>query len=192
VLGQTEAGIAEEREILTAEREQFCRDRVFQESELRRFGMELPSPDIATMIADLTEKIAKTGIRLAELDEQLENLESEHISETDVPHAFGDFDQLWRTFSSRQQAKLISRIVERVEDDAGKRTMAICFQFGNGLDITLRELSRVIAASSLVDFRVFVFCSFTKVLMWDEPDLAALLLDQSCGRFVKNAVSFSI
>ena len=73
MLQQIEAGIAEEREILTAEREQFCGDRLFQESELRRFTMEPLSPAIATMIADLHEKIAKTGIRLAELDEQLEN-----------------------------------------------------------------------------------------------------------------------
>jgi hypothetical protein len=72
-LRQTEAGITAEREILTAERDQFCRDRFFQESELRRFGMKLPSPANATMIADLHEKIAKTGVRLAELDEQLEN-----------------------------------------------------------------------------------------------------------------------
>jgi site-specific DNA recombinase len=127
VLRQTEAGIAEEREILTAEREQFCRDRVFQESELRRFAMEPSSPAVATMIADLHEKIAKTKVRLAELDEQLEDLESEHIAETDVTRAFGDFDQLWRTLSSRQQAKLISLIVERVEYDAGRGTMAICF-----------------------------------------------------------------
>lgn len=53
--------------------------------------MEPLSPAIATMIADLHEKIAKTRVRLAELDEQLEKGESEHISEADVTRTFVRF-----------------------------------------------------------------------------------------------------
>jgi site-specific DNA recombinase len=127
VVRQCETRIQEERSTLTAERDQLNRDRVYQETELRRFSTGPSSPATISMVADLHEKIQKTSARLAELDHLLTKLESERITATDVTLAFEDFDKLWQTLSSRQQAKLIGLIVERVEYDANRGTMAICF-----------------------------------------------------------------
>ena len=54
-------------------------------------------------------------------------LESERIAETDVTQAFGDFDKLWQTLSPREQTQLIALLVSRVEYDAERQTMAVCF-----------------------------------------------------------------
>jgi site-specific DNA recombinase len=42
-------------------------------------------------------------------------------------HAFGDFDKLWQVLSPRQQTQLIALLVDRVEYDANKGTMAVYF-----------------------------------------------------------------
>ena len=127
VLQQAEAGILEQRETLTTERDRLFRDRAFHESELRRFSTGPSSPAATTMSADLHDRIARANIRLSELDKLLTQLDAERISASDVMHAFGDFDKLWQVLSPRQQTQLIALLVDRVEYDANKGTMAVCF-----------------------------------------------------------------
>ena len=127
VLQQAEAGILEEKEVLTTERDRLMKDRVSHESELRRLSIGSSHPATTALIADLHDRIARRNSRLSELSQLLAKLESERIAETDVTQAFGDFDKLWQTLSPREQTQLIALLVSRVEYDAERQTMAVCF-----------------------------------------------------------------
>ena len=118
VLRQAEAGVLADLNALTLERDGLLRERRLHENEIRKFSTGTAHPAATALIADLHERIGRGQKRLRVLEEQIAQREAERITEADVVTAFADFDKLWSTLSPRQQAKIISLIVARVDFDA--------------------------------------------------------------------------
>ncbi len=118
VLRQAEAGVLAELNALTMERDGLLRERRLHESEIRRFATATAHPAATALIADLHERVDRVQKRLRSLEEQITLRESERVTKGDVVAAFADFDRLWSTLSPRQQARIISSIVARVDYDA--------------------------------------------------------------------------
>lgn len=88
-----------------------------------------PAPNSATTarIADLHERVSQDEHRLSQIRYQILDLEGHRMSQADVDAAFADFDSVWNGLSSREQAKVMTLLVSRVEFDSADTTIAITF-----------------------------------------------------------------
>jgi site-specific DNA recombinase len=97
-------------------------------THIRKLAVEEPATSAATArIADLHERVQRCEQRAAELRDRAAELEAERIGEADVAAAFGDFDNVWKCLSPREQAKLLKLLVARVEFDPAESTITITF-----------------------------------------------------------------
>lgn len=118
VLRQAEVGVLTDLNALTAERDALQREWRMHESEIRKFATGTEHPAATALIADLHDRVDRAQKRLRVLEEQIAHRESERVTKADVTAVFADFDRLWSTLSPRQQSRIISLIVARVDYDA--------------------------------------------------------------------------
>ena len=89
-------------------------------------------------IARLHERIASAETQLAKLDQRLAGLNGECISDADAQLAFSQFDHIWSQLSPREQARLLSLLIERVEYDADAGTVSVTFH-PSGITALMRD-----------------------------------------------------
>ena len=70
------------------------------------------------MLAEWHEQVAGTETTLAAVNDEIERLQGERISERDVNAAFADFDNVWNALSALEKWQVLTLIVARVEYDA--------------------------------------------------------------------------
>lgn len=78
-------------------------------------------------MADLNDRIARAETRLAELREQIAEVERDEIEEWEVDAAFARFDELWSALTPREQAKIVSLLIARIEFDADDSSITLQF-----------------------------------------------------------------
>ena len=128
VLQQAQMQAAAESDNLETESSGLKRDLARYHAELRKLTADGPVRGVkADRIADLQCLIAQAETRLAEVRIQLEQQEHERVKEHDVLAAFADFDGVWNVLSPREQAQLLSLLVERVEFDAATSEIVVIF-----------------------------------------------------------------
>ena len=127
-LRQARAQAEEAIERLTGERRIVERGLARCHAEIRRTAMSGPATSAATArIADLTDQVAQSERRLAEVDGQVVELRRDLVTEADVAAAFADFDNVWTALSPREQVRLINLLVHRVEFDAADSSIEVSF-----------------------------------------------------------------
>lgn len=128
VLRQARTLVAANLENLETESGGLTRDLARYHAELRKLTADGPVRGVkADRIADLHGLIAQAETRLAEVRGQLQQQEHERIEEHDVLAAFADFDGVWNVLSPREQAQLLSLLVDRVEFDATTSEIVVSF-----------------------------------------------------------------
>jgi hypothetical protein len=65
---------------------------------------------------------------VTETDARLAELQTERIDATDVATALGDFDNVWRALSPREQARMLHLLVRRVDFDSADGTITVAFR----------------------------------------------------------------
>ena len=79
------------------------------------------------LIADLHDRIDKSGTRIRELRTKIAEIEKQRLSRQDVDAAFEDFDELWTALSPREQSQLLALLIERVEFDVSDSSLSLHF-----------------------------------------------------------------
>jgi site-specific DNA recombinase len=127
-LQQARSQAEETVERLTGERRIIERGLTHCHAEIRRAATSEPTTSTATArIAELSDQVAPSERRLAEIDGQLAELRRDLVTEADVAAAFADFDNVWSALSPREQVQLINLLVHRVEFDAADSSIEVSF-----------------------------------------------------------------
>src|SRR5262249_3344339 len=77
--------------------------------------------------ADLQARIGSAEQQLVRLKEQMQALRRRRLNEDEVAVALGQFGPAWESLTPREQARLVQRLVEKVEHDGQAGTVAITF-----------------------------------------------------------------
>jgi site-specific DNA recombinase len=97
-------------------------------------------PDIS-MLADLQERLRLAERRATEIDDEISALEGERVSEGDVESALEAFDPLWESLTSREQARILQLLVQRVDYDGAEGRVSITFH-PSGIKTLADELAQ--------------------------------------------------
>ena len=98
---------------------------------------------LITKMADLDEQVRLAKQRLNEIRQELAILESEQISEDEVSRALADFESLWKSLASREQAKLVELLIERIDVHGADNRLDIIFR-PNGIKSLVSEREEVL------------------------------------------------
>lgn len=81
----------------------------------------------AGRLADLHEKVAAAEEQATALRERIDEASAGAITKEEVDAALGEFDGVWSNLSPKEQAKLVRMLIQRVDYDANKGSVAITF-----------------------------------------------------------------
>jgi site-specific DNA recombinase len=95
-------------------------------------------------LAGVQERIGVAERRAIEVREQIQALSRERVEEREVEAALSVFDPVWDTLSPREQGRILRLLVERVDYDGKKGTVAVTFR-PNGIKTLAGEREEVAA-----------------------------------------------
>jgi site-specific DNA recombinase len=84
------------------------------------------TPDISRL-ADLQERIRIAERRSSEIHEEIAALDGERVSEGEVESALAIFDPVWESLTSREQARIVQLLVQRVDYNGAEGQVSITF-----------------------------------------------------------------
>ena len=124
-------------------------ERAILEKELARYNSDLrklvglvaANPLAADRMADVQERIRVAEQRVTAVREELMALGRELVDEKEAVQALALFDPVWDVLSPREQARVIQLLVERVDYDGAKGTVAITFH-PTGIRSLVDEMKR--------------------------------------------------
>ncbi len=122
-LAQARSQIERQIEDLQAERNEL-RTRLREDHvELDRLAaMSRPTDP---RLADVNDRIRITERRVTEIDDEVARLNGDLIDEAEVANSLADFDALWSCLSTREQARILELLVERVAYDAEASSISL-------------------------------------------------------------------
>jgi site-specific DNA recombinase len=113
---------------LEVERRGLERDLGRHNAELRKLAGRIATYGTATdRLADLQDRIRTAEQRTTQIREELITLERTLVDEKEVARALAVFDPVWETLAPREQVRLIRLLVQRVDYDGDKGTVAVTF-----------------------------------------------------------------
>ena len=120
----------ERREELQAEQRVLVKDLARWHAEIRTLTKQIRQGEgsgALARLADLQERIRIAEQRETEVRNELEVLEQQNIDEDEVRSALQAFDPVWEALTPREQTRIVQLLVERVDYDGGKGTIALTF-----------------------------------------------------------------
>jgi site-specific DNA recombinase len=98
------------------------------------------TPDISRL-ADLQERIRIAEQRSSEINAEVAALDGERVSEGEVESALAVFDPVWESLTSREQARIVQLLVQRVDYDGAEGQVSITFH-PSGIKTLADELAQ--------------------------------------------------
>jgi site-specific DNA recombinase len=77
---------------------------------------------------DAGNQLGVIEARLAEIGEELSVLQTASVDRRDLARALALFDEVWACLFPREQERVIGLLIERIDFDAGRETVAITFR----------------------------------------------------------------
>jgi site-specific DNA recombinase len=77
---------------------------------------------------DAGDHLGKIEARLVEVAEELAVLQGASIDKRDLARALALFDEVWACLFPREQERIIALLIDRIDFDAGRETVAITFR----------------------------------------------------------------
>jgi site-specific DNA recombinase len=74
------------------------------------------------------DQLTRVEARLAEIAEELAVLQATTIDKRDLAKALSAFHEVWSFLLPQEQERVINLLIERIEFDAGRETVAITFK----------------------------------------------------------------
>ncbi len=81
-----------------------------------------------TWLADVQERITSVERRLTQVRDELEHLRRDMIDDADVARALAEFDPMWESLTTHEQARLLHFLIERIDYDGRDGMISITFQ----------------------------------------------------------------
>jgi site-specific DNA recombinase len=94
--------------------------------------------------AGALEQVREVECRLTEVQDELARAQSELLSDDDVERALAEFDAVWDALAPREQARVLSLLVEQVDYDGRAENVAITFR-PSGIKAWASELEEAVA-----------------------------------------------
>lgn len=115
-------------EKLEHERQQLQQELQRMDTETRKLAA-MPQDDVtAGMLASLHERTRLAEQRATQVREQILGISKQVVDEREVVTALSMFDPVWDSLTSREQARIIQMLVERVVYDGANGTVAVTFR----------------------------------------------------------------
>ena len=95
--------------------------------KLRAIAANTKNNGRVTGLAELQARIDKAEARLKELASELQSLRNQAVDASAVQRLLANFDELWETIPPREQVRLTSLLVEKVDFDGAGGNIAITF-----------------------------------------------------------------
>ncbi|HSQ57614.1 MAG TPA: recombinase zinc beta ribbon domain-containing protein, partial [Gemmata sp.] len=100
-------------------------------AEVRKLSLELKpgesNTEVVRKLAEWHERIPVAEGRLRKLNEEVENITRQTITDEEATQALRDFDPVWGTLTPLEQARMIGLLVERVEFDGRDGRVTVAF-----------------------------------------------------------------
>ncbi len=97
-------------------------------TELARVASDAATnPHATARLADLHAKTQTLDERVSALRQQVSEAEAAAVTKDEVDTALAEFDGVWETLSPNEKARLLRMLVQRVDYDAQKGSVAITF-----------------------------------------------------------------
>jgi site-specific DNA recombinase len=108
-------------------------------AEIRSLAPLVGSQDLTVTdrLADLQARLTRSEGRRAEIDRELAGLESGGVDEEDFRAALKEFGPVWESLNSREQARIIHALLERVAYDGRTNKVTLSFRSAG-----IREMCR--------------------------------------------------
>lgn len=103
-------------------------ERAVAERDLARAQKDIRSAKEPGHLADLHERIAAGGRRIAALDDEASHLRGEFVHEHEVREALAEFDAVWSMLSPREQWRVMQSLIDTVEVDKPRGVVRIMFK----------------------------------------------------------------
>ena len=104
----------------------------------RRSGGAGSETATTSRLADLQDRMRTIGQRITRIKEEILALSRETVDRRDLTNALSRFGPVWGSLAPREQARMISLLVERVGYDGEKGALAVTFR-PNGIKALARE-----------------------------------------------------
>ena len=95
--------------------------------DIRRLANEPISAATTAGIAELNDRIIRCERRAVELRDKIDAAQRDRIGDDELRAALGNFDGVWRALSPKEQARLLTTLVARVDYDAAESNVAVAF-----------------------------------------------------------------
>lgn len=130
---------------LETEKQILERDLSRHNAELRKLAGCLATNGAATdRVADLQDRIRAVEQQSTQVREELIGLGRELFDESEAARAMALFDPVWDALTPREQQRVISLLVQRVDYDGAKGIVSVTF-YPSGIKILSRELQEASA-----------------------------------------------
>jgi site-specific DNA recombinase len=128
ILQQAQRQLDHELQDMETEQRQLDRQLARHQAEAHQL-ISTPGSSQAnsSRIVELHVQIARVQHRLVEIKQRTEQIENRRLSDPDIDAAFDNFDELWRSLSTREQVELLRLLVARVEFAADTSSVEISF-----------------------------------------------------------------
>jgi len=115
---------------LTFERQLTQKELAGLGAELRKLVPLVGRRDqmVTDRMADLQERIGQTERRLSDVLQELAGLENQAVDEDDFRAALIEFGPVWESLTSREQARIVHSLVERVAYDGKTNKVTVSFR----------------------------------------------------------------
>lgn len=125
ILQQARAKIDSEITTLNVERGDIKRELDRHNAELRKIATDgSVGAGASARLADLNERIDHGERRLAVIDQKIAALERENVDPAEAKSIMDNFDNVWSRLSPREQARVLSLLVARIEYDADEGSVS--------------------------------------------------------------------
>ncbi|QDU94525.1 recombinase family protein [Lignipirellula cremea] len=130
------ATLAQVRRLATEGTKRLAQEQTALKRQLRADERELGRLAVADLkeeiragrLVDLQGRIDAAKTRLVAIAEELAELKSEDLDETEITAKLASFDELWEALTPKERVRVVSLLVERVVYDAADESVAITFR----------------------------------------------------------------
>ena len=126
-IGQIESRSTQQRNNLEAERKALQRQLRSDHEKLRAIAANASNNGRVVGLPELQTRIDAADDRLKAIAGELESLESQAIDTADVRRLLIGFEELWQNVPPREQVRLTSLLIDRVEFDGVEGNVGITF-----------------------------------------------------------------
>ncbi len=126
-IDQIESRSRQQLERLESERKGLERQLRNDHEKVRAVAANTQNNRRVTGLAELQVRIDAADERLKELASQIESLANQAVEASTVKRLLADFEKLWETVPPREQVRLTSLLIDKVEFDGVDGNIAITF-----------------------------------------------------------------